>query len=411
MRYDDARCGSAGRRLRAALAAALAVSALAATGCGSESGAAEPVPDIDLSKLDTGAYDTKPQVLAAKDPARMARNLEALRLGDAMPLPQEIDPAMTYGSTGGGPFTAADSFDGKYVFGWLDKTEFDANTAGLVAGFSTSARSHEDSDVASSITVAAMLFESEAAAETAAIALARKGFDDNSKAEPAVPQQYSAARMSWIPSSQTLASWYATGKYVINTLVRDSVNYQLKISDQPALVALTEKAITATSDRLGGFEPTPVENLMALPIDPQGMMRLTLLRPNGDKTAAAFDGALTARAALHRWVDDVRTSAIFDRAGVDYIGYGAGELTRTRDTQAARTFITELSANKFQQRIDPPPGLPTALCFKYRGPATNEFPYNCYVAHGRYAAQVWSYHLQDAYQRVSAQYAILANDR
>ncbi|MEU0540296.1 hypothetical protein ABZ319_10530 [Nocardia sp. NPDC005978] len=411
MRYNDVRRRSAGRRLRATVAAALAVSVLAVTGCGSESDAGEPVPNIDLSKLDTGSYDTKPQVLAAKDPAKMARNLEALRLGDAMPLPQDIDPALTYGSTGGGPFTGADSFDSASIFGWFDKTEFDANAAGLVAGFSTSARSNEDTDIAFGITAAVMVFDSDDAAAAAAIALGRKGFNDNSKAQPAVPQRYSSAQLTWIPDYQVLASWYATGKYVINTLVRDNVKNQLKISDQGSLVALAERAVTVLSDRLRTFEPTPPDKLASLPIDPQGLMRLTLLRPNGDKTAAAFDGTLTTHGALHRWVDDTKTAAIFDRAGADYVGYGAGELTRTRDTQSARTFITDLSANKFQQRIDPPPGLPTALCFKYRGPATNEFPYNCYVSHGRYAAQVWSYHLQDAYQRVSAQYAILANDR
>ncbi|MFD6353543.1 DUF7373 family lipoprotein [Nocardia tengchongensis] len=416
MRHGFGRLRSARIGVRAAAAAALVVSVLVSAGCGSTSHAADEQP-VDLSKLDTGNYSTKPRNVEAKNPAQIGRYLEALRLGSVVPLAQDIDPSLTYNVPDVNPFTDADSFVADQMagntaaFGWLNMTEFDANTPGFVAGFQTGARSNKDSTISYELKNAVMVFESDDAAAAAAIALARSGFGKNEGTEPAHSTKYPTAQIAWMSKSQALASWYATGKFIVLALVINHENATLGESDQPGLLALSDKAIAGTADRLKTFQPTAKDKLADLQLDPEGMLRMTLIRPAGDLTAFAFDGTLDAHGALRAAEDLNTTRALFEKTGVDSVSYGAGQVVRARDSAAAETYIADKSAVKFQHRVDPPPELSTARCVEYHGPEKNEFPFRCYVAYGRYAAEVWSTQKQDVYQRISAQYAMLVNSR
>ncbi|MFE3756945.1 hypothetical protein ACFXO9_21800 [Nocardia tengchongensis] len=416
MRHGFGRLRSARIGVRAAAAAALVVSVLVSAGCGSTSHAADEQP-VDLSKLDTGNYTTKPRNIQAKNPAQIGRYLEALRLGTFVPLAQDIDPALTYNVPDVNPFTDADAFIADQLagntaaFGWLNMTEFDANTPGLVAGFQTGARSNEDSTISYELKNAVMVFESDAAATAAAAALARSGFGRNEGTEPAHSSKYPTAQIAWMSQTQALASWYATGKYVILALAINHENALLGESDQPGLLALSDKAIAVTADRMKAFQPTPKDKLADLPLDPEGIIRMTLIRPAGDMTAFAFDGTLDARGALHPADDPNAARTRFERSGVDLVSYGAGQVVRARDSAGAEAYIADLSSLRFRHRIDPPSGLPAARCVEYRGPAQNEAPFRCLATNGRYAAEVWSTQKQDVYQRISAQYAMLANSR
>ncbi|MEC3913282.1 DUF7373 family lipoprotein [Nocardia sp. CDC160] len=416
MRHSFGRLRSARIGVRAAAVAAVAVSVLVSAGCGSESHAAEE-QSVDLSKLDTGNYSTKPREVRAKDPAQIGRYLEALRLGNALPLAQDVDPALKYNVPDVNPFTNADSFiadqlaGNDAVLGWLNRTEFDANTPGLIAGFATGGRSDSDWVISYELKDAVMVFDSDSAATAAATALAHSGFGKNEGTEPAQSSRYPTAQIAWMPQSQALASWYATGRFVILALVINHENATLHESDQPGLIALADKAITVTADRMKAFQPTPKDKLADLPLDPEGLIRMTLIRPAGDPTAYPFDGTLDAHGALHPADDPNATKARFDKSGVDLVSFGAGQVVRTRDTTAAETYIADKASVRFQHRIDPPTGLPGARCVEYHGPDKNEFPFRCYAAYGRYAAEVWSTQKQDVYQRISAQYAMLVNSR
>lgn len=413
MRHGLGRLRSARIGVRAAAAAALAVSVLVSAGCGSESHATDE-KSVDLSKLDTGKYPTKPQEYAPKDKALAARQTEALRLGSAMPLPMEIDPALTHGMQGFHPFTGVESFEGDPFLIVLNNTDFAANTPGLVAGFAAAAQSNDDWNISYSLRDAVMIFDSDDAASAAATALARSGFartESTDPAEPAHSEQYPSAQVIWLPKNQVLASFYATGKFVIVTIARNTENAELKVSDQPGLVALSDKATAVTADRLKTFQPTPKDKLAELPLDPQGLLRLTLPVPSGDVIAYAFNGTLDKHGALQMVGDSAKSQSRLDQAGVDYLTYGAAQLVRTRDAAAAMKYLQERPRKKFERRIDSPPGLPDAECFKVRTPNTDSFGYHCYFALGRYSVEALSAQQQDAYQRISAQYAMLANDK
>ncbi|MFD7841538.1 hypothetical protein ACFV4K_01180 [Nocardia sp. NPDC059764] len=399
--------------MRAAAAAALAISVLVSAGCGSESHSAEQ-QTVDLTKLDTGSYATKPQQFEPKDAALAARTTEALRLGNVVPLPMDIDPALTHRMLGVQPFTGVDSFEGDPFLQVLDNEHFTANTPGLVAGFATSAKSDADNNIAFSLREAVMIFDTADSATSAASALARGGFartESPELAQPASSPQYPSASVTWVPNYQLLASFYATGRFVIVTVAQNTENMQLKVSDQPGLLNLSDKATSATVERLKNFQPTSTDKLAALPLDPQGILRLTLRRPTGDPMAYSFDGVLDNKGALHSSADPSKTAPRYDHTGVDYVGYGVGQMVRTRDTEAAKRYIQEIPVSRFEHRIDPPPGLPSASCYKAKAPNATQFSFHCYVTFDRYAVAVPAAQQQDVYQRTSAQYAILANNK
>ncbi|GAB3207363.1 DUF7373 family lipoprotein [Nocardia tengchongensis] len=416
MRHGFGRLRSARIGVRAAAAVALAVSVLVSAGCGSGSHAAEQAP-VDLTKLDVGSYPTQPKDIKPKDPTAWAKYLEAFRLGNTMPLAQDIDPALTHNVPDVNPFIDAGDFladqavGNTAAFGWLNMTEFNANTPGLIAGFQTGARSDADSVISYELKVAVMAFDSDNAAATAAGALARSGFGKNEGAESAHSTLYPSAQITWIPQTQALASWYPTGKLIILALVINHENSLLGQSDQPGLLALSDKAISVTADRMKAFQPTPPEKLPDLPVDPQSMLRMTVHRPSGDQAAFGFDGMLDTHGAILAAEDPSDARARFEKTGVDFVSYGAGQVVRARDSTAAENYIADKATTRFQRRIDPPSGLSVARCVEYHGPSSGEFPFHCYAAYGRYAAEVWSSQKQDVYQRISAQYAMLANSK
>ncbi|MVU78939.1 hypothetical protein GPX89_17010 [Nocardia sp. ET3-3] len=418
MRHGVGRLRSAHIGVRAATAAVLAVTVLANAGCGSQSHAAED-KTVDLGKLDTGSYPTKPKDPTISDPAKQGRMLEALRLGNILPLGSDIDPVLVHNGSGTHAFTEANSFNKS-----LNVDHFADDARGFVAGFATSARPSEDASLGYTLTNAVMIFDSEANATAAATALAHSGFVlkagpgfvlQSEEIETLQSNQHPTAQIIWAPTERRLGSWYPSGKFVVFTMIDQVENFAVEqdfgVTPEPAPLALTDKAIDVTVDRLKNFQPTPPDKLSGLPLDPDGMVRLTLPSPAGDLGGDGFPGAVDQHGIMHWMGDTVFYKALMDKAGVDRVSDGAGFLVRTKDDASAQAFTDGVSASRFQHLIDPPAGLPTARCVKYHGPDEHAAPFHCYVAYGRYSATVWSLQQQDAYQRISAQYAILASSK
>ncbi|GAB2562709.1 DUF7373 family lipoprotein [Nocardia heshunensis] len=412
MGYRVGRLRSRRTRLRVLAVAALSVAALTSAGCGSESPAAQD-QTVDLGKLDTGSYATRPQDPKAADPASRSRVIEALRLGDVVPLPSEIDPALTHSTHGPHVLLQGNLFDG-----FVKTDHFDADTPGFIAGFATGAQTMPNTGLYS-LDAEVMIFDSDGDAANAAAALARTGLsvDDDKRADVVAlpPTKYPQQQLRWDSKRQLLASWYSTGRFVMFHLVHNPESFYLQkywnSAPDPAPVALVDKAIDLTADRLKSFQATPPEKIADLPVDPQGMLALTLARPEGDPTPDAFTGTLDRHGALHDVEDSALSQALFDQAGVDLVSYGAGQLVRTHDAGAARNYLDTAFADRLSHPLAPPTGLPSARCVKYNEPGRGQFPFVCHVAFDRYVASVWSQQLQDVYQRVSAQYAILANNQ
>ncbi|GAB2562644.1 DUF7373 family lipoprotein [Nocardia heshunensis] len=411
MRHGYGRLRSARIGVRAAAATALVVSALVSAGCGSESHAADD-QKADAGKMDTGSYATNPQDPTTPDSAKRGRVLEGARLGNIVPLASDIDPTLIHNAPVTNVFTDANSFGGL-----VNVDHFADDAKGFVVGFATSGHPAEDASLGYTLTNAVMIFDSDAAAAGAATSLAHSGLTlpGGTQVDSVQSSQHPAAQILWAPTEQRLASWYPTGKYVIFSMIdqveNKSVEQAFGLAPDPAPLALADKAIDVTTAALKSFQPTAPEQLSTLPLDPDGMLRLTLSRPKGDQTVEAFSGTFNQHGMLHLVGKPADYKALFDKTGVDSVSDGAGFLVRAKDAASAQIFVDGVSASRFQNRIDPPAGLSSARCVQYHGPDEHAAPFHCYVSHGRYAATVWSQQKQDVYQRISAQYAILVNDK
>ncbi|MEV6771306.1 hypothetical protein AB0N05_22065 [Nocardia sp. NPDC051030] len=403
-----------GVRRRALAVILLAMTVGVVSSCDSGSDATQADPVIDVSKLDVGSYRAEPKDFAPKNTQFVARVFEAERMGRVLPLPSEVDPTLKVNRDDWTHvFLAPDEAHTSPMYAWLRKDGFAEDAKGFVAGFAATGQTGEDVRVSDTESTSVLLFESDQAATAASDALARRGwnltaYEDGTQVEPARSVMHPDAVTSWVPSQQMLASWYATGKFVIVAIAESEENRKLKVSDQSRLLALTDRAITVTSDRLKSFQPAPPDQLTSVPMDPDGMLRMSLERPDGD-SYQNMPGVYDLAGYLHFTRDPAKARSTYENFGIDRVSSYGSELFRTRDAAAAKDFLATELVDKFKRHAESPAGLPNARCNQYHGPEGKlATPFYCYVAFGRYVAMTYGSQLADAQQRISAQYAILA---
>ncbi|WP_280484299.1 DUF7373 family lipoprotein [Nocardia cyriacigeorgica] len=404
------RFNAGSHRFRAVIGLLLAC-AVIATSCGSDTEAATPA--VDLTQLDVGGYPTLPRQLGAPKNKDVPRLVEAQRLANIMPLPVEIDPRFGYQGPGTRTFLLPDESHLSPIHRWISEEHFADDAKGFISGFSATAQSTKASALATTLSSNALIFPFAPAPTYPGAKLSRARFlrDDKGPVEPAKLDKFPAAHVRWQPGQQTLASWLAQDEFVIVTIAYNAEALMLGESDLPGLSALAEKAITATSTSLEKFEPTPADKLMENSIDPDGMRSISLARPMGD-SFVNVPGTYDLHGSLHFPTDPVERKQELVDAGVDRVAHDAGELYRTADAESAQELKDKSSQlNRMFRSAPAPKGLPQATCTEYKGPAQGAIRFYCHVAFDRYYAFMAAEQLLDAQQRISAQYAILANSK
>lgn len=393
------------RRSKAIMAAVLLITACAA-GCGSGHGGQAADPAIDIGTLDFGPYDATPQAMGKPKNHDQARMMEAERLGDTVPLAMDIDPALTFGGGTGTVVFEDPQATELHNFGDFGHIAQDAPT--LIGGYISygiDSRTNDGIELVNAV----MLFPDEKQAADAATALEHRDFTDKPDNQPVPIPEYPGAHAHWEPGTQAIDSWYATGKMVVFTSDYDHTKIWFHHTDLPALVAMVTKSLNTVVPAIAKFTPTPVNELDDKPMDIDGMLGRTMVRPKA-ATGEWMNPpvVLHAHAALGWSTDPITDQQTFQKDGVDlYAEYG-NILYRARDAAAAQDMRDELGdpAKNFKSAA-PPRNLPIAKCRQYHGPAGDAVHFYCSVAYGRYAAQSWGEQLLDAQQRISAQYAIL----
>lgn len=385
------------------------------TGCGSDSGPAAPEPVVDLAQLDVGGFATQPKRFEPKDRRMVGRYFEAEALGGVVPLTVEMDPSLKVNRQEVvHAFIEPGESHLSPMFYYLPTTGFDSDAAGFVAGFTSTGQSETDWHIGNSMSVSVLLFETEGQAAAAAKALSARGFYNNpdrpAEILPVKSSKYPDVIFSFRTDVKAVAGWYATGKYVIVPVAESPEDAQLNVSAPEKLLSLVESAIRVVSERVRNFTPTPVDQFSQRNLDPDDMLFRTLPRAAGDSYKQP-PGVYDATTDLHFAEFPDRTRAMYDRAGVDRIGYGATQVVRARDAAAADGYLAEVTIDKYMVDVEAPKGLPGARCRKYRGPEQNAVPYYCYAAYDRYVGFASASQLGEAQQRISAQYAILANSK
>ncbi|MFE3542900.1 hypothetical protein ACFXK0_08020 [Nocardia sp. NPDC059177] len=387
----------------------MAVSAgLLVAACGGSPEQAGPVePVIDIAGLDVGNYATTPRDLGLPDNAEQARFVEAERLGNYVPAPAEIDPALVYPN----PYMPRVFIDPEGALGRIMAVDRFAEAApGFIGGFISSAGNHPRNDGVDLLN-AVMVFPDQQQAAAAASALERVDFEANTRNEPIEIPRYPDAHAHWQPQEQSIGVWYATGNLVIYTWVFDYLKIFLKKVDRPALIEWVHKSLDKVVPAVAGFRPTPSDQLMNAPVDLDGMLGRTLKRPLEDSWTNP-PGAYEGRTAVHFSSEPDDVARTVAENGVDRYAFEGAEVYRARDYAAALRVQEDLGglSRKFR-KTDAPVNLPTALCKEYIGREPLAVRFYCSVTAGRYAAFTWASQLLDAQQRISAQYALLVNAR
>jgi len=188
--------------------------------------------------------------------------------------------------------------------------------------------------------------------------------------------------------------------------------------DPAALATQFTTLVDRQLARLESATATPIDEILDLPTDPDGIMRrvLPLIKSEyliGDE----FSGPLTPAAQLHFERDGAAIGEAFADAGVDLVARNYATVYRTRDRQASFRLQTALTRPaRDDEGIDPPPGLEDAARCRVladRDPV-NDFTTVCVLIHDRYVAVVGSSVATGRgldpglYQRAAAQYSILA---
>lgn len=401
-----------GRFGRALSAAGIAMVVAGTAACGSDTAApAEPV--VDVSTLDVGNNTTTPKFYDKPVSTDHAKLMEALRLASYIPLPSEVDPEVKYPAQA--MSVVVRSFVDLSSAAIHNRVHADAavlNSAasGFMSGFVTSGKSDEKISLSYELENIVLLFTDEQSASAAAPVLGQADFASTPGAERVPIDGYPAAyALVEKGNGGPFRSWYATGRFVILTNIFDSVMAEIHERDLTKMAARVRRSLDVIPPALAKFPVTPLDALLGIPVDPDGVLARSLPTVLADPSQAGIPGIYDRRGGL-QLVQGADEEKLFDEAGVDRVAWRGNYLFRARDAAGAARIVDAHSATSRRFRpVESPKNLPNAKCRKYIGPGVGIIAHYCFVSYGRYAAEVSANQLLDAQQRIAAQYALLVN--
>ena len=387
--------------------AVLAASAMLLAGC-SSTVAGTPVPDPSgVPKPETGSFATTSRTIGSTTQAD-GEALEGYRMAETVPFIHEIDAAMHF--RGSVRATSRSAIQGmvKGVFGQAagDVLGAKAEVATSVGASDTQQGTKYDSkkkERGETVVLVRMASPADASAAVGQALRAREkdssGDDLPAKVETRVPG-YDAA----VAYTQTYGASVGTAtvaflaykQYVIGAFGDLSVDQLRTYFDRQ-------------TKALDGFQPTPLDKVSTLQLDPEGVAKLTLAPSKGDGGYA-----LPARSAVLRQTDVSRSVKTFADAGVDVVGTGGSTVYRAKDATGAHHVVDEFTDEnrKTFTKVEEEKvkGVPGGRCLTfptYEG-ATSKMTW-CSVAVGRYVAEFNSSQRQQALQGIGAAYLVLKN--
>lgn len=396
-------------RIRSGPLVALAAAAVLAGCTSSIAGTPRPgLTPVDISTLKTGPYTPEPTAYtpAINDPADV-RMIEARRMLGYLAHPSDIDGDISVLGAVHLFATPRAPFDQHVLPEKYRPVTVENN---LLAGVYVS-RINESLRSRKKLIVSVLRFPTEAAARKAADDFDRIT-DDEPGRHPVPVEGHPEARAT-SADDITAVSFTARGPFAV------IINVGVPQPDRAALGTLFQKTLERQSALLEHLTPTPLDDVLDFPIDPDSIMRRALPRAP-DFSDPFFDdvdfGAVDPTAQLHFERNPVQIEKVFQDSGVDLIGRRGGIIYRTRDQPAAFSLQTALlAAGKNDEELPTPPGLPDVRCLRLdEVDPVRDYDELCAVVYRRYVAVVVSKTPPTGrvspllYQRAAAQYAILA---
>lgn len=412
-----------------ALAALLTVTTLATAGCTAtvtgDATRSAGGDDVDIAAMDTGVYPTTAgsPFGTAGDDREDSGLLEAHRLGAFVVGPWQVEgPLRARGditqTSVTGPIPSAEQLGRQQIF--ADPLPAIASEHGFLAGFSSYRVSVPESGPLRGLQNTVLRFPDPVTAAAAAAQMAAAnpppvgttGVPTSIDFHPdALATRYQIGEQAF--SAQ---SFSAHGSYVLYQKATATSEF---LSATPEL--MISEDLTSQLRMIDQFDPTPPDQLSALPKDPSGQLLAKALWSQ-DNRAPFVIGVWKPKAWVHFEDDPVEATALFGDAEVEMVAQRLATVYQTRSTRGAarivERFAEDMRTTPGVTNIGEVPGLPGAKCFARDEPALPatataswlriDWHFKCVAAADRYAFTVFSERAEDVMQQVSAQYRILA---
>ncbi|MFI1240414.1 DUF7373 family lipoprotein [Nocardia salmonicida] len=397
-------------KLRTRLLMLAVVGTVAAAGCASTvQGAAVPgQAPVDISKLKLGSFSPEPTSYGLPESSKPedVRRHESNRMLNFVIPATDVDPEIN-ALTGVETFTVpSDPFRSPVLPDKYRPAMFDNK---LVAGVYV-VRTNGNMRSLKKLIISVLRFPT--------VQAARKAGDQMVHASPEEPTQGFAVEghPDVLASSKDWASGVA---YVTRGSYLVIANYSQPQPDEAKVKASVTKALDLQLTEMAELTPTPFEDVLDIPFDPDGIMRRAL--PEASDYSDPFSSdidyyAYEPSGHLHYERNPVVMKQAYADSGVDLIGRRAGIVYRAQDLAGALHLQSALvTLGKNDEEIDPPPGLMDARCIQlYEADVLRHYNLMCAVIRDRYVGVVLAKAKAGGrvdpglYERAAAQYAVLA---
>ncbi|MBF6213081.1 hypothetical protein IU433_27200 [Nocardia puris] len=380
-------------RYRLRCVAALLALTVGTVACSSGTG---PVAKHDYpSQVVPGDFDDAPSL-------GRGMLVESLRLGEHLPFADGIDPDLTEGRGGG---VIADHTGITDLLSGVQRTalmDFD-----VYAGFGAIAGNTERHNEQANkwLSIAILAFADEETARRAATAMEEQDFTANTEnARIAVPG-FPAALTHWRPGIPTVGSWLVWRNHVIRVYA--------KVIDpvESALADVVARTYAAHLAELADFTPTPVTDLPALRLDPDGMLTHLVKTADyvPDHRRFAVYGPRAMALLNDRPSENLRE---YTDHGVRAIAVSHNKfLYRATDAASAAAYAEAGRARMTTANYAEMAGPPGTRCVRALRPAVRTIEarrFGCQIVHGEFVAQVFGIDETDTRALARAQRSVLS---
>ncbi|MGW4736710.1 DUF7373 family lipoprotein [Nocardia xishanensis] len=408
---------ASGFRALSFAAAVLVVVAGVTSGCGAQPVEGRGVPGmtpVDLASLAVGPFPSAPVDYEPKLETKVdVFAIESRRLFDYLVAPYEVHSEMSALDTTRIVSASSSVFSDSPLLGALpERFGPIAERNQLIAGAVTT-RSNRKLRAMRNMSIALLRFPSDESARSAATEFDRA-------MDELIPNRHP---LDITGHANVLASTANDQKGYLFTTRGPMVIMSMStvpLPDSTALATQLRKMLELQLERLAGYTPTPVDQILDLPLNPDGIMRLVLppLPAGSDDSARRVQpaGIYHAAAQLHFEPHAADLHAVMASASVDIVARNDTTVYRTRDLDSAFHLQRVLTARREdEQPFDSPPGIVDAQCLQRDTDAFDQYyEYICVLVRDRYVAVVGAEGLPGGlfdpslYQRAAAQYSILA---
>ncbi|MFE9787900.1 hypothetical protein ACFYO7_21230 [Nocardia salmonicida] len=395
--------GSTKFRIALALCGAL----ITLTGCAVSGTAVAGEPDV--RGLETGTFATDRHTYTDTAGNRGAI-VEGARMSAAVVPALRIDPSLSHGRGG----VVIPDIEGALDFianvskPVLENRKFVTGYVALGADRADPDGKTRPGPDATALTTALLRFPTASAATLAARELEEVDLAVSPDNRKLTSTEYPDAYLHWRPGVPTIGAFLAHKEFVISLFI------QRPRADATDLTAWIDKNLAAELAQLAEFDPTPAEKIADLPVDPAGLLARAVVDDRSAMHPGQYSFASYAPDHLiNKAADLTARQNLITATGVEaHAVVEGGAVTLVRDQSAGQSLMQGLidSAGHYDP-ITAPADVPTSTCLKLNdnGNKEDDYVYRCYVAYKRYLAMVSADGEPEVRQKITAQYALLAN--